>query len=308
MARSKQMELSADLPQLLDLDIAAIRDNPTQPRTVDDAGLTDKSIAELAQSIEEHGLLNPVTVIRANDNQNAYILAAGQRRLKAFQYLKRERVPAIVAKGGAREIALIENMQRRDLHPLDTAEAIGGMMREFDWTHEQLAKALSTSRVTVTEWLLLLDLPEDIRRECRALDIPKTSLVALAREKDPDKQRTLWNEVKAGKLTTRGTQRRRRGQPSEGGDNGEPAAEISRELKPVMRVFEAGHEMRNRLKKLVERGAKDQSRATVPSPEKIEELRALHKEIGSIITRFARQSQRSTSSENLAEPSNDVAA
>src|SRR4051812_37090546 len=109
MVRSKQLGLSEDFPQLLEIEIEKILPNPTQPRTEHDAGLTDKSIKELAASIDENQLLNPITVIRNPDDSETYILGTGQRRLKAFQHLKRETIPAIVArKGTPRELALIE--------------------------------------------------------------------------------------------------------------------------------------------------------------------------------------------------------
>src|SRR5215210_773405 len=203
MARSKHLGLSPDMPDLREIDIASIRPSPNQPRTSADAGLTEMSIRELADSIDAAGMLiNPVTVIPGEET-DTYILATGQRRVRAFELLGRETIPAIVAKSGKlREISLIENLQRRDLHPLDTAEAIAGMKSEFGWTDEQIAKEISTSRVTVTEWLALTTLPESIRTECRALDIPKTSLVAIARVTDPEEQAKLWEEIKAGKVVT----------------------------------------------------------------------------------------------------------
>ncbi len=181
------------LPKLVELRLEMLRLNPDQPRKA----FNKESIAELASSIEQHGLLQPITVKRIPE-EDAYLLVAGERRYRATQKLGRETITAIITDGNADEITVIENLQREDLKPLEQAEALGQLMKKHGYTQEQLAKVIGKARTTVTELLQLTTLPRKIREESRTSDIPKSILIEIVRAKDPDAQCMLWERVKDG--------------------------------------------------------------------------------------------------------------
>jgi ParB family transcriptional regulator, chromosome partitioning protein len=183
----------AKTPKLVELRLELVRLNPDQPRKTFD----EESIAELASSIEQHGLIQPVTVKRV-PGEDAYLLVAGERRYRAVQRLGRETVTAIITDGNADEIAVIENLQREDLKPLEQAEALARLMEKHGYNQVQLAKVLGKGRVAINELLQLASLPEDIREGCRTSDTPKSVLIEIARTKDPDAQHALWERVKGG--------------------------------------------------------------------------------------------------------------
>lgn len=181
------------LPKLVELRLEMLRHNPDQPRKAFD----EEGIAELASSIEQHGLLQPITVKRIPED-DIYLLVAGERRYRAVQKLGRDTITAIITDGNADEIAVIENLQREDLRPLEQAEALGRLIEKHGYTQEQLAKVIGKARTTITELLQLTALPEEIREESRTSDIPKSVLIEIVRAKEPEAQRALWDRVKGG--------------------------------------------------------------------------------------------------------------
>ena len=142
--------------------VEKIRRNPRQPRTVIDPG----ELEELCASIREHGVIQPLIVSRG-DVPEEYILIAGERRLEASKLAGLERVPVIVRDASDQqrlELALIENLQREDLSPLETAEAYRHLHEDFNLSHEDVAKRVGKSRVAVSNTLRLLKLPERVRQ------------------------------------------------------------------------------------------------------------------------------------------------
>ena len=142
--------------------IEQIQPNPQQPRSEMNA----EALEELAASIREHGIIQPLIVSPAQD-PDQYILIAGERRLRAAKLAGLTMVPAIlrtVSELEQLELALIENVQRADLTPLETAEAFRQLAENFSLTHEQIAERVGKSRVSVTNTLRLLNLPEQVRR------------------------------------------------------------------------------------------------------------------------------------------------
>ena len=142
--------------------IEQIQPNPQQPRSEMNA----EALEELAASIREHGIIQPLIVSPAQD-PDQYILIAGERRLRAAKLADLTMVPAIlrtVSELEQLELALIENVQRADLTPLETAEAFRQLADNFSLTHEQIAERVGKSRVSVTNTLRLLNLPEQVRR------------------------------------------------------------------------------------------------------------------------------------------------
>ena len=139
--------------------ISEIDPNPLQPRTVFDAG----RIQELALSIEANGIIQPLIVRRKGQR---YELIAGERRLRAAQFAGLTHVPVVVqdyADGRLLEIALIENIQREDLNPIETAQALERLAREMNLSHEEIGRRTGKDRTTITNLLRLLRLPADIQ-------------------------------------------------------------------------------------------------------------------------------------------------
>jgi len=141
--------------------INAVIPNPRQPRQQ----MEEESLKELADSIREHGILQPLIVTQENSQQ--YILIAGERRLRAAALAGLEMVPVLVRQATDEqrlELALIENVQRADLSPLETAEAYRQLTEEFGLSQDNVAKQVGKSRVSISNTLRLLKLPEPIRQ------------------------------------------------------------------------------------------------------------------------------------------------
>jgi ParB family chromosome partitioning protein len=144
---------------IVDVPITRVAPNPYQPRRhMDDAGLE-----ELAASIREHGVLQPILVTETLDG---YQLVAGERRLRASRLAGLERVPALVRQLADRdqlEVALVENVQRSDLDPIDEATAYRQLIDDFGLTQERVAERVGKSRAAVANTLRLLDLHPDVQ-------------------------------------------------------------------------------------------------------------------------------------------------
>lgn len=144
-----------------ELPIERILPNPHQPRTI----MEDDELLELAQSIREFGIIQPLLVIPEND-KNEFILIAGERRLRAAKLAGLQKVPVIFRQATDQEhleLALIENVQRENLSPLETADAYQQLMTEFNLSHEDIAKRVGKSRVSVTNTIRLLKLPDKVK-------------------------------------------------------------------------------------------------------------------------------------------------
>lgn len=170
--------------------MTAIRPNPFQPRKTFNA----EAIEELAASIDEHGILQPLVL---REGEGGYQIVAGERRFRAAQRLELAEVPAIIEAFGDQqmlELALIENIQREELNAVEEAHAYRQLIEEFELTQEQVAQRIGKSRVAVTNTLRLLRLPEEIlvwieeekltAGHARALLMleQKSSQLAMARE------------------------------------------------------------------------------------------------------------------------------
>ncbi|WP_424161031.1 ParB/RepB/Spo0J family partition protein [Bacillus amyloliquefaciens] len=152
-----QVDLSEETVE--EIKISDLRPNPYQPRKQFD----DESLAELKESIIQHGILQPIIVRKS---LKGYDIVAGERRYRAAKLAGKETVPAIVrelSESLMREIALLENLQREDLSPLEEALAYDSLLKHLDITQEQLAKRLGKSRPHIANHLRLLTLPESIQ-------------------------------------------------------------------------------------------------------------------------------------------------
>ncbi|MHB8133397.1 MAG: ParB/RepB/Spo0J family partition protein [Anaerolineaceae bacterium] len=152
---------SISLSSVLEIPVNEILPNPHQPRTE----MNLDELQDLAESIREHGIIQPL-IISPGNKENEYFLIAGERRLRAAKIVGLKQVPAIlrnVSDQGQLELALIENVQRTDLSPLETAEAYRQLSDDFNLSHEEIAKRVGKSRVTITNSIRLLKLPDSVR-------------------------------------------------------------------------------------------------------------------------------------------------
>lgn len=146
-------------PNVTRLPVSQIEPNPLQPRTVFDP----ERIRELANSIQANGIIQPLIVRRIGDR---YELIAGERRLRAAKLAELTEVPVVVqdyADDQLLEIALVENIQREDLNPIETAEALSRLTNEMSLTHEQIAARTGKDRTTITNTIRLLRLPSTVQ-------------------------------------------------------------------------------------------------------------------------------------------------
>jgi ParB family chromosome partitioning protein len=144
------------------LPVSELRPNPRQPRR----DLSRADLEELAESIREHGVLQPLVVTPATDG-DGYLLIAGERRLEAARLIGLETVPVVVRVADERlslELALVENLQRDDLDPLEAAEGYRQLVEDFGISHEQVAQRVGKSRSSVSNTLRLLRLPASVRQ------------------------------------------------------------------------------------------------------------------------------------------------
>lgn len=149
-----------DNAEVKELDVKEVFPNPDQPRKAFD----ETALKELSESIVKHGVIQPITVVKRNDG---YMIVAGERRFRASVMAGRKTVPAIVRSFGERdikEIALLENLQREDLNPIEEARAIKRLMDEFALTQDEVAERLGKSRSAVANTLRLLSLSPEVTR------------------------------------------------------------------------------------------------------------------------------------------------
>ena len=186
------------------LPIAAIQPNPDQPRSyVDPAGLE-----ELASSIREHGVLQPIIVRR--DAEAGYVLVAGERRWRAARLAGLSEIPAIitdVASEGLLAVALVENLQREDLSPLEEAHAYARLIDRTGMTQQRLAARVGKSRAAITNALRLLQLPDPIRLSLAAREISEGHARAILGADGEEQQLRIWEQVKRRGLSVRDTER-----------------------------------------------------------------------------------------------------
>jgi ParB family chromosome partitioning protein len=226
-----------DIPRVFRLRLDEILPNPDQPRRRVDP----EALKELAASIERHGLIQPITVQRRGEG-GGYLLVAGERRYRAHALLGQEEILAIVTSGAADEIALIENIQREGLHPLEEAAAFARLMAAHGWTQEQLAETVGKARPTVTNTLKLNGLAPSIQAACRDRgDVSKSLLFEIARHDDHQDQERLWARLKGG-----GTVRAARAQrPGFGAGWSGGAGEADRD--PVSAVVATGRRLQRQV-------------------------------------------------------------
>lgn len=184
--------------EIVDLNINDLRNNPYQPRKSFD----EKPLNELAESIKEHGVIQPIIVKKSI---KGYEIIAGERRVRASLIAGNNTIPAIIREfndAQMMEIALLENLQREDLNPIEEAIAYQNIMEARSLSHEDLAKKIGKSRSYVTNMVGILNLPPSIRDLVIAKKIPATHARTLSKIKDEEKIQELADRIINEGLTT----------------------------------------------------------------------------------------------------------
>ncbi|PNV57638.1 ParB/RepB/Spo0J family partition protein [Limosilactobacillus fermentum] len=185
-----------------ELAVDSIRPNPYQPRrTFDQEGL-----AELARSIEAAGVFQPIIVRRPDPNLNRYELIAGERRLRATRMTERKTIPAIVRvldDQTMMEVAVLENLQREDLSPLEEAQAYQTLIERLNLTQAQVAARLGKSRPYIANYLRLLGLPEEVKQMLASGELSMGQARTLLGVKDERRLVELAKRVANEGLTVR---------------------------------------------------------------------------------------------------------
>jgi len=188
----------------LQVPISEIRSNPRQPRV----SMKDENLVELASSIREHGILQPL-IVTQDPQTLQYMLIAGERRLRAARMAGLNTVPVILRNASEQqrlELALIENLQRSDLSPLETAEAYRQLADEFGLSHEEISERVNKSRVAVTNTLRLLKLPEEVREALTNEQISEGHARALLALATPQAQKAVLQIIFTRNLSVRQTE------------------------------------------------------------------------------------------------------
>ncbi|MCU0666299.1 MAG: ParB/RepB/Spo0J family partition protein [Candidatus Omnitrophica bacterium] len=182
-----------------EIPIAKIRPNPFQPREDFDA----QSLDELVQSIKEKGVIQPVLVRRHGED---YELIAGERRLRAAQSLNMAKIPAVIKDADDKEsleLALIENIQRQSLNPIEEARAYKYLIDKFELTQEKVSEVLGRARASVANTLRLLNLPPEIQEKIKNGALSFAHGKALLEITDEQLQKKIAHEVIARNLSVR---------------------------------------------------------------------------------------------------------
>lgn len=198
-----QAEVSEDLAdRVIYSDLDSITPNPKQPRKKFDK----EALQELADSIKEKGVIQPILAKRVG---RQYMLIAGHRRFEAAKIAKLERIPVIVRsseKSEDLELALIENIQRENLNPVEEAGGYRALVEEFGLSHEDVARKVGKSRASVTNFLRLLKLPKEIQdalMEGRITMGHAKSILSVEGEKE---QLVLFKQILQGNMSVRKTE------------------------------------------------------------------------------------------------------
>jgi len=187
---------------IFEIPVEKIRSNPYQPRNIFD----EQSLEELVNSIKEYGIIQPLIVNKISEDE--YELIAGERRLRAAKILKLEKIPAIIRSAETSqklELSLIENIQRKDLNPMERARAYQRLIDEFNFIQEEVAKKIGKARATVANTLRLLTLPVPIQKAIEEEKISEGHAKILLSLDSPEKQEAMLRRILGTGMTVRET-------------------------------------------------------------------------------------------------------
>ena len=245
------LDPARETPPVSEVDLDLLHPNQDQPR----GSAEGPALEELAQSIRAHGVIQPIVVARRRDGGEGYEIIAGERRWRAAQRAGLLRVPVVIRdipETRRLELALIENIQRENLNPMEEAAAYGRLAVDFGMTQQQIASSVGKDRATIANYSRLLGLPEDVRNDVAERRLTMGHARALAALTDADVQRRVAREVIRKDLSVRatealvrqaaGTDRRRRPSDTASGDVHVRAAEakLRRTLGAPVRIVQRG--------------------------------------------------------------------
>lgn len=188
-----------NIREVIDVEISLIDNNPGQPRK----NFDPTAIKELATSIKEYGVIQPIILKRNGDR---YVIVAGERRFRASKVAGLKSIPAIVreyTENQVKEIALLENIQREDLNPIETARAMKELLTTYGWTQEVLADKLGKSRPVVANYVRLLSLQPEVIQLIESGKLSAGHARSLVVVEDPEVQIRLARQAVSKKITVR---------------------------------------------------------------------------------------------------------
>lgn len=200
---NNRFEISKKSYSLNEIEINKISLNPNQPRT----NFNKKSLDELASSINELGLIQPVTVQKIDEN---FILISGERRLRAFKQLNKKYIPAYIRTADDQtslEMALVENIQRRDLDPIEIAITYHRLTSELKISHDEMSKRVGKDRSTITNYIRLLKLDPVIQSGIRDKFITMGHGRSLINIEKQDDQLLVYEKILKNNLSVRDTEK-----------------------------------------------------------------------------------------------------
>jgi len=185
-------EIVSGTSSINEIPLSEIEPNPDQPRTYFDA----EAMVELAESIKQVGVIQPVTLRRTDERK--YIIIAGERRFRASKMAGLTTIPAYIKEIDdelVMEMALIENIQREDLNAIEIALSYQNLIKHYDYTQERLSERIGKKRATVSNYLRLLRLPGEIQVGIKDKKIDMGHARALINVEDPVKQLNIYNQI-----------------------------------------------------------------------------------------------------------------
>ncbi|MFD2209452.1 nucleoid occlusion protein [Virgibacillus halophilus] len=201
----EKMEEDYRPDEVVQLPVEEIQPNQYQPRAL----FNEEKIAELAQTINTHGIIQPIVVRRMEDQEHGYELIAGERRWRAVQLLEWKEIPAIIREMSDTQtasVALIENLQREELTVIEEATAYAKLLELHQLTQEALAQRLGKNQSTIANKLRLLKLPEPVQEALLQKQITERHARALIKLKDVEKQVKLLEMILENDLNVKQTE------------------------------------------------------------------------------------------------------
>ena len=238
---------------IFQIEVERIKPNPYQPRK----DYNEESLQDLARSIREVGIIQPLVVSKVeieteNGTRVEYRLIAGERRLRAAKIAGFSKVPVIIRKIGEKRdnlsVALIENIQRADLNPIETARGYAKLQDEFGLTQQETATKVGKSRTSIANTLRLLNLPSHIQDAVSAGKISESQARSLLSISDPSRQEKFFNKILNEKITTRHLTKKIKEDSEDFGGSGSEKEktfwerQLEEKLQIPVKIFKKGEE------------------------------------------------------------------
>ena len=236
--QKQEVSQSSSAGEVSELEISKIFPNPNQPRK----NFDEEALQELASSIKIHGVIQPLVVNKADDGK--YMIIAGERRWRASNMVGLEKVPVVIknyTEKQVKEIAIIENLQREDLNPIEAARAIKQLMEEYNLTQETVSDRIGKSRSSVANTLRLLSLYPDVITMIENGPLPSGHARSLVVIDDTTQQIKLAKQAADGKMSVRDLEKAVKNylnpEKNKGAKEKEQSLELKELINEMQRVF-----------------------------------------------------------------------